>query len=81
MDQFMVDVTGIDDVKSGDDVIMIGKSGDEEITVEEMADIAKDTFNYEIVCDLGKRIPRVLYRNGKVVCTKDYFSDKYEMKM
>lgn len=81
MDQFMVDVTGIDDVKSGDDVIMIGKSGDEEITVEEMADIAKDTFNYEIVCDLGKRIPRVFYRNGKVVCTKDYFSDKYEMKM
>ena len=81
MDQFMVDMTGIDDVKSGDDVIMIGKSGDEEITVEEMADIAKDTFNYEIVCDLGKRIPRVFYRNGKVVCTKDYFSDKYEMKM
>ena len=35
------------------------------------------TCNYEIVCDIGKRIPRVFYRNNKIVGTKDYFDDKY----
>ena len=81
MDQFMVDVTDIDGVISGDEVILIGKSGDEEITTEKMAEIAGDTFNYEVVCDLGKRMPRVYYRNGKIVCTKDYFDDIYDVSM
>jgi alanine racemase len=77
MDQFMVDVTGMD-VCKGDEVTLIGKDGDEAITVEEMAALAS-TFNYEFVCNLGKRIPRVYYRDGKVVATKDYFIDEYEM--
>ena len=77
MDQFMVDVTGMD-VCKGDEVTLIGKEGDEAITVEEMAELA-GTFNYEFVCNLGKRIPRVYYREGKVVSTKDYFIDEYEM--
>ena len=81
MDQFMVDVTDIDGVISGDEVILIGKSGNEEITTEKMAEIAGDTFNYEVVCDLGKRMPRVYYRNGKIVCTKDYFDDIYDVSM
>lgn len=81
MDQFMVDVTNIPSVKVGDEVVLIGKSGNETITVEMLADMATETFNYEIVCDLGKRIPRVYYRNGKVVCMKDYFSDKYNVKL
>ena len=76
MDQFMVDVTGMD-VSKGDVVTLIGKDGDEIITVEEMAALAS-TFNYEFVCNLGKRIPRVYYQNGKVVATKDYFIDEYE---
>ena len=75
MDQFMVDVSDIEGVKIGDKVTLIGKNKDENISVEEMAEIAKDTFNYEIICDLGKRIPRVYYRNGRIVGTKDYFSD------
>ena len=77
MDQFMVDVTGME-VKEGAVATLVGKDGDEHITVEELAKLA-GTFNYEFVCDLGKRIPRVYYRHGKVVCTKDYFIDAYEM--
>lgn len=76
MDQFMVDVTGLD-VKKGDVVTLVGKDGEESITVEELAELA-GTFNYEFVCNLGKRIPRVYYRDNKVVSTKDYYIDEYE---
>lgn len=77
MDQFMVDVTGID-AKKDDEVVLIGRSGNEVITTEMLADMAGETFNYEIVCDLGKRIPRVFYKDGKIIGTKDYFDDKYD---
>ena len=77
MDQMMVDVTDVD-AHEGDLVTLIGKDGNEEITVEELSELA-GTFNYEFVCDLGKRIPRVYYRNGEVVCMKDYFDDPYMM--
>jgi alanine racemase len=76
MDQFMVDVTDLD-VKKGDVVTLVGKDGDESITVEELAALA-GTFNYEFVCNLGKRIPRVYYRDNKVVSTKDYYIDEYD---
>ena len=76
MDQFMVDVTDLD-VKKGDVVTLVGKDGDESITVEELATLA-GTFNYEFVCNLGKRIPRVYYRDNKVVSTKDYYIDEYD---
>jgi alanine racemase len=45
--------------------------------VEELAALA-GTFNYEFVCNLGKRIPRVYYRDNKVVSTKDYYIDEYD---
>ncbi len=76
MDQFMVDVTDLD-VKKSDVVTLVGKDGDESITVEELAALA-GTFNYEFVCNLGKRIPRVYYRDNKVVSTKDYYIDEYD---
>lgn len=57
MDQFMVDVTQIPDVERGDEVTLIGKDGDEEISADEIAKLT-GTINYEVVCDLGKRIPR-----------------------
>ncbi len=57
MDQFMIDVTGIPDVKEGDAVVIIGKSGDKQITVEEIADLA-GSFNYEFVCGISGRVPR-----------------------
>lgn len=79
MDQFMVDVTDLPSVKEGDQVTLIGKSGNACITVEELSGLA-GTFNYEFVCDIGKRIPRVYYRNKKIVGSKDYFDDRYNIK-
>lgn len=58
MDQFMVDVTDIPDTVFMDEVVLIGRDGDDEITVEELSEIC-GRFNYEFVCCLGKRIPRV----------------------
>ncbi len=58
MDQFMVDITDIPDVKIEDSVILIGSDGDKEITADELASLC-GTINYEIVCGIGKRVPRV----------------------
>ncbi len=74
MDQLMVDVTRIEGAAVGDEVTLIGKDGDEEITAEELGDLS-GRFNYELACDLGKRIPRVYKKNGRVVGTKDYFGE------
>ena len=74
MDQFMVDVTHIPDAKEGDVVTLIGRDGEEVITMEEIGDLS-GRFNYEFVCDLGKRIPRVYYKNGSIMGTKDYFNE------
>ncbi|HAQ52255.1 MAG TPA: alanine racemase [Lachnospiraceae bacterium] len=57
MDQFMVDVTGID-VNVLDEVTLLGTEGDYTITMEELGDMS-GRFNYEFACDIGKRIPRV----------------------
>lgn len=74
MDQFMVDVTEIPDVIVGDKVTLIGKDGEEEITMEKIGELS-GRFNYEFACDLGKRIPRVFYKNGVETRSKDYFSE------
>ncbi len=58
MDQFMVDVTNIPNVKQGDEVVLVGSQGDRNISVEEVADLA-GSFNYEFVCGINKRVPRV----------------------
>lgn len=65
MDQMMVDVTDIDDVKQGDVVTIVGSDGNETITVEELSAMS-GSFNYEFVCNVNKRVPRVYIRNGKV---------------
>ena len=74
MDQFMVDVTGIPECKEGDEVTLIGRDGDEYITVEELGTIS-GRFNYEFACEIGKRTPRVFFRHGKAFCAKDYYDD------
>lgn len=58
MDQMMVDVTNIEDVKIEDEVTLVGKDGENVITVEELAEIA-GSFNYEFVCGIGKRVKRI----------------------
>lgn len=73
MDQFMVDVTDVEDVKFGDKVVLVGFDGEEHIPVEELSDLS-GRFNYEFVCCLSKRIPREYMRNGEVVKQIDYFT-------
>lgn len=59
MDQLMIDVTDVDgEICIGDEVTLIGKSGEEQITMEGLGDLS-GRFNYELACDLGKRIPRI----------------------
>ncbi len=72
MDQCMVDVTNIEgDIKTGDEVVLLGKQGACEITAEELADHI-GTIPYEIVCIIGKRIPRVYFKNGEIVNVLNY---------
>lgn len=63
MDQFMVDVTDIE-AELLDQVTLMGRDGEDEITVYELAEIS-DRFPYEFVCDVGKRIPRVFLNQQK----------------
>ena len=74
MDQFMVDVTDISPVTEGDMVTLFGRDGNAEISIEEISGLSY-SFNYEFVCDVGKRVPRVFYRHGKVVETRDYYPE------
>lgn len=57
MDQFMADVTEIPEAKEGDLVTLIGRDGEERITMEELGELS-GRFHYELACDLGSRIPR-----------------------
>ena len=63
MDQMMVDVTHIDNVKIEDEVTLVGKDGNNSISIEELADIA-GSFNYEFACGIGNRVTRV-YKDFK----------------
>ena len=74
MDQFMVDVTDIPEAAEGDKVTLLGTDGAEKITAEELGEMS-GRFNYEFVCDLGKRIPRVYRENGEITEVKDYFEN------
>lgn len=74
MDQMMVDVTDIPQTALGDKVTLIGKDGEASISVEEIAAQA-DSFNYEFVCGISRRVPRVYYRNGEVVGEVRYLVD------
>lgn len=74
MDQFMVDVTHIPDVSEGDTATLFGADNGAFITIEEVSEMAY-SFNYEFVCDVGKRVPRVFFRGGKVIGTRDYYPE------
>lgn len=72
MDQFMVDVTHIPEAREGDMVTLIGSDGGREITMEDMGDLS-GRFNYELACDIGKRVPRRFWKDGHVTACQDYF--------
>ena len=71
MDQMMVDVTDIPDVQLNDRVVLVGRDGDEVITMEQIAQAA-DSFNYEMVCGISRRVPR-FYRSGGVITRQVHY--------
>lgn len=71
MDQLMLDVTDIDKVKQGDIVTVLGSEIDNSISASDIAKI-NNTINYEIICLVGKRVPRIYYKDGKFVGQLNY---------
>ena len=67
MDQCMVDVTAVPDVKLGDEVVILGKQGDQEISADDLAAI-NGTINYEITCCFDLRIPKVYINYPEGMC-------------
>lgn len=66
MDQFMVDVTDIPDVKLGDEVIIMGSDGENTILAEDIAG-ATGTINYEIICAFGQRLPKLYIQDNDII--------------
>jgi len=77
MDQMMVDVTGISGVQPGDRVTLVGTDGEEAISMEQIAARA-DSFNYEFVCGISRRVPRIYVSGGKTVHSVHYLTDPFE---
>ena len=75
MDQCMIDVSGEANVHAGDEVVLFGRQGDSFIPIEEIAAVC-GTINYEIMCNISRRVPRVYMKNGKVVGREEYLFDK-----
>ena len=71
MDQMVVDVTGIPGVHVNDKVVLVGRDGNEEITMEQIS-AAADSFNYEFVCGISRRVPRFYYRQGQIIRSVHY---------
>lgn len=71
MDQFMVDLTDVGEVKVSDEVILLGSDGKLKYDAD---DIAEDlgTINYEVICAVSKRIPRVYIKNNEVIKVRNY---------
>ena len=76
MDQMKVDVTDIPGVALNDRVVLVGRFDDEEITMEQIAAQA-DSFNYEFVCGISRRVPRIYVRGGKTVHSVHYLTDSF----
>jgi alanine racemase len=71
MDQFMVDITDIDDVSIDTQVILVGSQDGVTLTMEEVSEMAH-SFNYELPCRISRRVPRTYLKNGKVVNSINY---------
>ena len=74
MDQMMVDITDIPGVTEEDCAVLVGTSGEETITVEEIAKAA-GSFNYEFLCNIARRVPRHYYQGGKLKKIHNYLLD------
>ncbi len=70
MDQCIIDVTGLD-VNIGDEVILFGGNDLNGISIDSLAE-SLNTINYEIICMIDKRVPRIYIKNGEKTYSKDY---------
>lgn len=77
MDQIMLDVTGIPDVKMGDEVVVFGRQGEQVLPIEELAEIL-GTINYELTCVITKRVPRIYKQDGKVIGIVNHVLHQYK---
>jgi alanine racemase len=66
MDVTLIDVSSIPDVTLGDEVVIFGSQGGNEISVYEVAERC-GTISYEVTCGIGKRVPRVYIGDGRVI--------------
>ena len=71
MDQCMIDLSGFSDVKIGEEVVVIGRQGAEEITADEVG-ARYGTIGYEVVCAVSQRVPRFFFRGGSVAGMRNY---------
>ena len=71
MDQCMVDVTEAGYVKTGDEAILMGSDKSLKFDADDMADLL-GTISYEILCMIGKRVPRVYIKDGEVIKVRNY---------
>lgn len=71
MDQFMIDVTDIDNVNVGTKVTLIGREGDACLSMEEVSELAH-SFNYELPCRISRRVDRVYIKDSKIVKKVSY---------
>ncbi len=58
MDQCMIDLRNVQNISVGDSVVLFGSDGGQTVPVEELAEIM-GTINYEVICTVGKRVPRI----------------------
>ena len=74
MDQMMLDVTHLPQTQVGDRVTLVGRDGEEVITMEQIA-AAADSFNYEFVCGISRRVPRIYTSGGEKIHSVHYLTD------
>lgn len=72
MDQFMVDVTDIPEIKKGDEVTLLGSDGEENISADTLGDLS-GRFSYELLCGISKRVPRIYIKDKKECGELDFF--------
>ncbi|MGI6096882.1 MAG: alanine racemase [Dethiobacteria bacterium] len=73
MDQLMLRVDEVPDVAVGDEVVLYGQQGESVVGVDEIAHLA-GTINYEVLCAVSKRVPRLYYSGGKLAAVRDFLN-------
>jgi len=75
MDHLMIDVSGIEGVQRGDEVVLYGRQAEEAIPVEEVAGLL-GTISYELICSLDKRVPRLYIQGGRLAALRDLLGEE-----